>query len=194
MSRSSPPPIWRKGCSPRRRRPIAPPSAGPAGRRPDADTFYPFQRNNSYGVNAQIDYKTDAGTLTIIPAWRYGSLNYLAEAAAFPYRNREKDQQFSVEGRFTGNRIGVFDYTLGGYFYDDSIHARTELNLSASANFNVQPYTTRSFAPFGRLTAHITDRLRVVGGVRYSKDIKHTRPAAPSVSSSCPNSGPRPTG
>ena len=146
--------------------------AGPAGRTEDAISPYPFQRNNFYGANAQIDYDTGAGTLTIIPAWRYASLNYLAEAAAFPYRNREKDEQFSLEARFTGKRIGIFDYTLGGYYYDDSIHNRTALNLSAAENFLVQNYTTRSFAPFGRLTAHLSDRLRLVGGVRYSKDIK----------------------
>lgn len=143
-----------------------------AGRTLDMISPYPFQHNNFYGTNAQIDYDTGAGTLTIIPAWRYASLNYLAEAASFPYRNREKDEQFSVEARFTGTRIGIFDYTLGGYYYDDSVHNRTALNLSAAENFLDQRYKTRSFAPFGRLTAHLSDRLRLVGGVRYSKDIK----------------------
>ncbi len=143
-----------------------------AGRRLDAISPYPFQSNNFYGANAQIDYDTGAGTLTIIPAWRYGSLNYLAEAASFPYRNREKDEQFSIEARFTGERIGIFDYIVGGYFYDDSINARVALNLSAAENFLVQKYDNRSFAPFGRLTAHVSDRLRLVGGLRYSKDIK----------------------
>ncbi|WP_010188363.1 TonB-dependent receptor [Sphingomonas sp. PAMC 26605] len=147
-------------------------TAGPSGRKEDAIAPYPFQRNNFYGANAQIDYDTGAGTLTIIPAWRYASLNYLAEAAAFPYRNREKDEQFSIEARFTGNRIGIFDYTLGGYYYDETIRNRTALNLSAAENFLIQNYRTRSFAPFGRLTAHLTERLRVIGGVRYSKDIK----------------------
>ena len=147
-------------------------TAGPAGRKQDAISPYPFRRNNFYGTNAQIDYDTGAGTLTIIPAWRYASLNYLAEAASFPYRDREKDEQFSVEARFTGTRIGMFDYIVGGYFYDDSIHARVALNLSAAQNFLVQNYDNRSFAPFGRLTAHLSDRLRLVGGIRYSKDIK----------------------
>ncbi|WP_375396690.1 TonB-dependent receptor [uncultured Sphingomonas sp.] len=146
--------------------------AGPAGRPLDAISPYPFQRNDFYGANAQIDYDTGAGTLTIIPAWRYASLNYLAEAGGFPYRDREKDEQFSVEARFTGTRVGIFDYTLGGYYYDDSIRTRVALNLSAAQNFLVQNYKTTSFAPFGRLTVHLSDRLRVVGGVRYSKDIK----------------------
>ena len=145
---------------------------GLSGRREDAIAPYPFQRNDFYGANAQIDYETGAGTLTIIPAWRYATLNYLAEAASFPYRDREKDEQFSVEARFTGKRIGIFDYTLGGYYYDDSIRTRIALNLSAAENFLVQNYKTTSFAPFGRLTVHLSDRLRVVGGVRYSKDIK----------------------
>uniref|UniRef100_UPI001575DABA TonB-dependent receptor n=1 Tax=Sphingomonas bacterium TaxID=1895847 RepID=UPI001575DABA len=148
-------------------------TTGPSGRKEDPISPYPFQDNNFYGANAQIDYDTGAGTLTIVPAWRYASQNYLAEAASFPYRNREQDEQYSIEARFTGTRIGIFDYTLGGYYYEESIHNRTALNLSAAENFLVQNYKTRSFAPFGRLTAHLTDRLRLVGGVRYSKDIKN---------------------
>ncbi len=147
-------------------------TAGPSGRRQDAISPYPFRSNDFYGANAQIDYDTGAGTLTIIPAWRYASLNYLAEAASFPYRNREKDEQFSIEARFAGTRIGPIDYIVGGYFYDDSIRARTALNLSAAQNFLVQRFDNRSFAPFGRVTAHVSDRLRLVGGLRYSKDIK----------------------
>ena len=148
-------------------------NAGPAGRKLDAIAPTPFQHNDFYGANAQIDYDTGAGVLTIIPAWRYANQDYLSEAAGFPYRNREKDEQFSVEARFAGTRVGIFDYTLGGYFYDDSIRNQTVVNVSASENFLQQHYTTESFAPFGRLTAHVTEKLRLVGGLRYSKDIKH---------------------
>lgn len=160
-------------------------TAGPAGRRLDDMSPLPFQNNEFYGVNAQFDFDTGPGTLTVIPAWRYGSLDYLAEAAAFPYRNREKDEQISVEARFTGTRVGAFDYTLGGYFYDDSIKTRIALNLSAAQNFLSQRYKTRSFAPFGRVTAHVTDRLRLVGGLRYSKDIKSFNGSAVALTLVC---------
>ncbi len=156
-----------------------------SGRRLDAIAPYPFQDNNFYGANAQIDYDTGAGTLTIIPAWRYAAQDYLSEAGSFPYRNREKDEQFSVEARFTGTRIGAFDYTLGGYFYSDSINSRVALNLSSQESFTRARYLTKSFAPFGRLTAHLSDRLRIVGGLRYSKDIKQFNSDGTSLTLAC---------
>ena len=51
--------------------------AGPAGRNLDPLAFRPFQHSNFYGANAQIDWKLGFGTLTIIPAWRYGDEDYL---------------------------------------------------------------------------------------------------------------------
>lgn len=147
-------------------------TVNPAGRRLGPLDFYPFQRSNFFGANSQIDWRTGIGTFTVIPAWRYASLNYLSAAGAFGYRQREKDEQFSVEARLTGNRIGIFDYTLGAFYYHETIDLRTALSLSAAANFLVNKFKTESVAPFGRLTAHLSDRLRLVGGVRYTDDRK----------------------
>ena len=144
----------------------------PAFRLLNALDFYPFQRNNFYGTNAQIDYETGAGTLTVVPAWRYASLNYLSAAGGFGYRQREKDEQYSLEARFAGNRIGFLDYTLGALYYHEEIRLRTALSLGAAANFLVNRFTTESIAPFGRLTAHLGERVRLVGGVRYTDDRK----------------------
>lgn len=146
--------------------------AGPAGRRLTSLDIQPFQDSNFYGSNAQIDADLGFGTLTIIPAWRYGNENYLSSAGGFAYRQRQKNEQFSVEARLTGNRVGIFDYVLGAFVYDERLNVRTALSLAAAANFLVNDFHTKSFAPFGRLTAHLSDRLRVVGGVRYTKDTK----------------------
>ena len=147
-------------------------SAGPAGRRLDALAPYPFQNNNYYGTNAEVNWSTGIGTVTFIPAWRYSSLNYLATAGAFPYRQREKDEQYSGELRLAGNRIGFLDYTLGAFYYHESEKFRTVLSLASQESFGDNRLTTSSYAPFARLTAHLSDRLRVVGGVRYTHDHK----------------------
>ena len=147
-------------------------TAGPAGRKLDPLAISPFQNNDFYGANAQVDWQTGIGTLTIVPAWRSANLDYLSTAGGFGYRQREKDEQYSFEARLVGNRIGMFDYQLGGFFYRELIDARTALSTSATATFQNARYRTDSFAPFGRLTAHLSDRLRVVGGARYTKDRK----------------------
>ena len=145
---------------------------GPTGRKLDALGPYPFQRNNFYGVNAEIELKTQAGTFTVIPAWRDSELDYLSSAGAFPYRDQESDQQYSLEARFAGKRLSIFDYTLGVYFYDESIHARTELSNSNIGILLNPNYDTKSYAGFGRVTANLSERLRLVGGLRYTKDDK----------------------
>ncbi len=146
--------------------------AAPAGRFIDALTPLPYQNNRFYGNNAEVTWKTDAGTLTFIPSWRDSKLDYLSDASGFLYKQREDDFQYSGELRFSGNRIGMFDYTLGALYYHESEDYHTTVSLSAQETFQDQAIRTNSWAPFGRLTAHITDRFRLVGGVRYTHDHK----------------------
>lgn len=147
--------------------------AGTAGRKLDALGPIPFANNDFVGVNADISYDTGAGTLTIIPAWRHAKLSLLTGAAAFSYRQREQDEQFSVEARFTGTRIGPIGYQVGAYYFDETIDQRPYLSLSSAISILDQRYTTKSYAVFGRFTGHITDQFRVVGGIRYTDDKKH---------------------
>ncbi|MDB5579236.1 MAG: TonB-dependent receptor [Bradyrhizobium sp.] len=147
-------------------------TAGTAGRPFDVLPRSLNQNNRFYGSNAQIDWRTGAGTLTIVPAWRYADLNNIV-APGFLLSTAEKDEQYSLEARFTGNRIGIFDYIVGGYYFDEDIRSRQVVDVSFLGSFLNNHYTTKSFAPFGRLTAHLSDRLRLVGGLRYSKDRKH---------------------
>ncbi|QKR99793.1 TonB-dependent receptor [Sphingomonas sp. CL5.1] len=148
--------------------------AGTAARHYNATVPYPNHDDRFYGANAQIDWRTGAGTLTIIPAWRYGALDSSSDGGGiFYYRTREKDEQFSLEARFTGNRLGIFDYVLGAYYFHEDIASRITVNVQSAASFpGPNDYKTESFAPFARLTANLTDRLRVVGGLRYTRDNK----------------------
>ena len=131
-----------------------------------------FQRNKFYGANAEIDYQTGIGTFTVIPAWRNARLNYLADAGAIPYYDREDDVQYSVEARFAGKRIGPVDYQVGGYYFNEDIHDQVEVNNSNLTTHQLQVFRTESYAGFGRLTFHVSDRLRLVGGARYTHDAK----------------------
>jgi len=164
---------------------------GTAGRPLDALTPSPFQDNKFYGVTGEVNWETEMGTLTVIPAWRDSNLDYLA-VPAFLYSNRENDKQFSLEARFQGKQIGVFDYTIGGYYFHETINLQTQLSLSSAAAFLDSDYKTKSFAPFLRLTAHLNDALRLVGGVRYTDDKKTfqgptTSGAVVCLAPACPN-------
>lgn len=145
---------------------------GPLGNRLPPLTPNVFQDNAFYGVNAEIDYTTNAGTLTVIPAWRDAKLNYLSDAGGFLYRDREQDNQYSLEARFAGTRIGPFDYTIGGFYFDERINTSTQLSISNTGSNQLPTFGTKSYAGFGRLTLNLGDRLRLVGGLRYTQDDK----------------------
>lgn len=145
--------------------------AGPAGRNLDALTGFPFLHNDFYGANAQIDYETAVGTLTLIPAFRGARLDDLSGIGFF-VRQQEHDDQTSLEARLGKTGVGIFDYNVGLYYFDESI--KGQLNVSESALQLQQEYTTgtTSYAGFGRLTVHLTDQLRLVAGIRYTYDSK----------------------
>ena len=146
--------------------------SGASGRTLDPLYDNVYQNNSFYGTNAEINWRTGAGTLTVMPAWRYSRLDNNFAAPAFIGAIREKDEQFSLEARFAGNRIGMFDYILGAYYYDETVDGHyvfAQQALNAYQDFNSK---TKSYALFGRLTANLTDRLRLIGGLRYTNDKK----------------------
>ncbi|MDB5579239.1 MAG: TonB-dependent receptor [Bradyrhizobium sp.] len=163
-----------------------------AGRNLNPLAPYPFQGNNFYGANAEISYDTDVGTLTVVPGWRYASLNYLV--GVVDLRDQEKDEQYSTEVRFAGKRIGIFDYTIGGYYFKETIHQRLALNLYSAISLSASNYYTESEAAFGRITAHLSDKLRLVGGLRYSNDDKNFDTASTSGVLICPSPAGCPRG
>jgi iron complex outermembrane recepter protein len=131
-----------------------------------------YQDNIFYGTNAEIAWDTGIGTLTVTPAWRSSKLNNKFDVPAFIGYIQEKDEQFSLETRFSGKRIGIFDYMLGLYYYDETVKGNytfAQQSLNAYQQFTSK---TKSYAAFGRLTANLTDRLRLIGGARYTKDKK----------------------
>jgi len=142
------------------------------GRRLDPLSPQPFLNNRFFGSNAEVTWDTQVGTLTFIPAWRYSKLDYLADATGFLYRQSETDQQYSGELRFNGHRIGILDYIVGAYYYHESEDYSQVVDPAVQSSWTTQGVTTSSYAPFGQITAHLTDRLRLVGGIRYTHDHK----------------------
>jgi iron complex outermembrane receptor protein len=77
------------------------------------------QSNNYWGVSTTVDWKTDAGTLTIIPAYRRSKLDFTSAAAGFLIQQQETDKQGSFEARFASNTNQPFTYLAGIYYLDE---------------------------------------------------------------------------
>ncbi len=148
------------------------PTLSVAGR--DRDPFPAvFQNSNFYGATGDIEWKTGAGALTLIPAVRFDHVRNLNPAGGLELSNDQKDIQYSVEGRFAG-KINLFDYTVGMYYFNERVNLHNGTVVGGSV-LNLQDPTkvnTQSYAPFGRLTANLTHQLRLVGGLRYTHDSK----------------------
>ena len=62
-----------------------------------------FQDNNYSGVYGDLTWTTAAGTLTVIPAYRHSSIDYMSPEAGFRIDQIETDDQTSLEARFALN-------------------------------------------------------------------------------------------
>lgn len=146
--------------------------AGPAGRNLDAIAPYPGLNNSFGGVNAEITYDAGFGTFTLVPAWRHTTIDSQNVGGGFPFLQIEDAEQESLELRLVGDRIGIFDYTVGAYYFHEAIDSDLIINLSATAAWTSRQFDTTSFAPFGSITANFSEDFRAVAGVRWNSDQK----------------------
>ncbi len=120
----------------------------------------------------------DVATLTVIPAYRRTEVRQVSNAFSFPYNLSQNDDQTSVEARL-GNQSDKLKWTVGTYYFDSAARFKIltfPLNPFAASiisGFNTDAdgeTVNRSLAAFGEATYGITDRLRVIGGLRYTRD------------------------
>lgn len=131
--------------------------------------------------NVSAEFNTDLGfaTLTVLPAYRHADLDYHAvtllrfqvgdgfgSVAPHPETSRET----SVEVRL-GKDTQNLKWVLGGYFFNEDQYSQY-VNGDVLAQYTGRLYTlnSRSYAAFGQATYSISDRLRVIGGLRYTSD------------------------
>lgn len=145
------------------------PQVGRAGEVADG---IPFNNDDYWGVTAELNYRTDAGTLTIQPAYREAKLAYQFNGVFRGAFSGEKDKQTSVEARWAGNFGPLVDYLIGGIYFDENIRATArydQYTLTPYQNFKTG---TESWAGFGKITFHPTDKLSLTAGGRYTSDKK----------------------
>lgn len=143
-----------------------------AGRNLDPIASQPRQNHRFYGVHARIDADLGFGRLTLIPAWRKGDLRAIVSGSPFGYGQFERNEQSSIETRLVGSR-GPVDWLIGSFLFDERINSDTMTNLSSALIQASQDYRTKSGAVFGNMTAHVTDRVRVSAGARWTSDRKN---------------------
>jgi len=130
-----------------------------------------YQDNQFYGINAEINLTTETGVLTVIPAYRKGFVDSIHSVPGFIAWNDEEYEQTSLEVRFAGDINENIDYLVGAYYFDEKVQGDDSYNPGVLALQDFVVNTT-SYATFGRITANLSDDLRITGGLRYTKDSK----------------------
>ena len=150
-----------------------------------------YTRNRNWGVSGQIDVDLGAGTLTSITGLRKNKqLPSATDISANPgdFTQIFSDgvvttgRQFSEELRFTSAPHQAFEYTAG-LFYSDYVGTTSYANGGAFhlGTFQLAPFfipffqdnsstrtTNRGYAAFGQATYHVTDKLGIIAGLRYT--------------------------
>jgi len=132
----------------------------------------PFNDNNYWGVTAELNYETDAGTLTIQPAYREAKIDYAFTSVFRDAGSAEKDKQTSVEARWAGDIGTSIDYLIGGIYFDENIDATAHYNQQVLEPFQEFSTDTKSWAGFGKVTFRPVEQLGLTAGLRYTSDKK----------------------
>ncbi len=92
----------------------------------------------------------------------------------FTYRHEQFTQELRLSGQFGD---GLADATVGGFYYDasDRIYGRNQIPTLLFDFFQDDDISNRSISAFGHLELHLTDRLDLIGGLRYTDDKKTYR-------------------
>lgn len=155
-----------------------------------------YQDNDYYGAAITANADLGFATLTVIPAWRKTDLDFVSYASSFLIDVTEKSDQMSLETRLA-NQSDRLKWVLGAYYFSEDTSARQFFDQGSNGTRIDSELQTRSFAVFGEATYSLSDRFRVTGGVRYTKDNKqqvteaHTLPFVGFVPPAFPNFIPR---
>ena len=154
-------------------------------------------RQETGGLSAQADWSLPAFTLTSVTAWRFwnwwpaNDSDYTPLSVLTRAQNGDHQNQISQEFRIASNGEKKFSWVGGLYFFHEQMGAIGEQQFGNAAtafllkstlpSFIADGYTlnfwadyhTTSLAAFGQTVWHVTDKLSVTTGLRYTYDRKN---------------------
>ena len=148
----------------------------PPGTYPDA-----LQNDvNSWGVSGTIAYRlADNLSLKSITGYRKAWGTTINDPDVSPLDLLKEGltnthKQFTEELRLTGTVGKLADFTVGGFYYkaNDLQQYRVTIPIYVYDFLTDDPVNNRSAAAFAHLEVHVTDRLNLIGGIRYTNDEK----------------------
>ncbi len=174
-----------------------PPSTNPFDRLTDLDPHRSYQ--DLGGVALNVDWDVGNGTLTSITAWRYwlwdptNDRDFLGLPITTVSQNPSKQYQWSQELRYAGSIDDDLKFVVGAFWFNQVVKTlgrqeqgsaawRFLLNPNAAAQTPglLDGYGQKtdigidhtSAALFGQIEWNVTDKLRIIPGLRFNYDEK----------------------
>lgn len=172
-----------------------------AGRNFAPITSDTYMNNEYWGVSATVEWTVPVGTITIIPAYREGHLDFRTTTPGFQITQLEDDKQFSVEARVASDDDRRLRYLAGMFFYDETNDVPLyQVNSQFNGSYQKYRADSQSMAVFGRLTYAFTDDIRATVGGRFTTEDKSfkgnllslNKLCLPLPFTACPNATPFP--
>ncbi|MBN8814855.1 MAG: TonB-dependent receptor [Sphingomonas sp.] len=175
----------------------APPSTNPFDRVTDLDATI-NSRQEVGGVSLVGNWDIGPATITSVTAWRYwdwlpaNDRDFIGLPITTVSQNPSQQKQWSQELRISSNGKNKLNYTLGAFFFHQTINtqgsqvqgtaaSRWLLSGADASNPNVLngltstntiSFDNTSFAVFGKLNWAVTDKLHLQPGLRVNFDKK----------------------
>ena len=123
---------------------------------------------------AELNYTTESGTLSVIPAYRESDQEYTFVGPGFaPAKTSEQNEQTSLELRFSTDFEGAFNGILGAFYFDEEIQTSGVFAQNYASPIQNYENGGDSWAIFGQSTYEISETLRLNLGIRYTEDSKY---------------------
>ena len=156
---------------------------------PAQDNFY--QDNQYVGYHAEINYETDNGVLTILPAFREADAEYVFVGPGFNSGFvQEETEQSTLEVRYATEFDGPFNGIVGAFYFDETTEGNNTFNQEFVVPFQDFTQDTTSWAVFGQGTLELSEDIRVSVGLRYTEDEKDLSGNSNTLITFCGGPGP----
>jgi iron complex outermembrane receptor protein len=137
-----------------------------------------YNRGSTGAYTAQADYSLGAGTLTSIASYRIVDNNNPFEPYPTdnPYNAQpinvdiEHYNQSTAELRYASAQAERFRYVAGLFYFNMSLHEEFEFAFPPIAEAELLHLRNTNYAAFSDATFDVTPVLRIIGGVRFSRD------------------------
>ncbi|MEO9918800.1 MAG: TonB-dependent receptor [Parasphingorhabdus sp.] len=155
----------------------------------------PVSQNRRYkGITGILEWNSGDFGIKSITAYQHYKDEFSADFDALdvsqsPRQDQQEAKTFTQELNFTLN-TGPLKAVVGGFYMDDEFSNKLDFQFpvgifqlgspaglppGSTLSFSSDPYKTKSKAVFADFTVDVTDRLLLLGGIRYSEDSQRIR-------------------